>query len=657
MHFTKRAEKIFIQQEIYSHQPNTTPSSPIRRCSEKRVKQGDFTIMELKLRRKMFAAIAVLFITMLAMPVHSWAQGTAKIILEAHDVWGDGSGYQLLLDADHNLYGDKIPVEGPIWDNNNPPADLYNGFEYTIPVGADPSTTPKHMVVDGEESIEIPAGIYDFCIAAPQAGTKIWIAGDADGPTRGNDYKFEAGKTYRFTMHIVHDVNNDGAKLLITEDGKIETYQLWVAGTQVTSDNCNDLPHTKGIVLYDPSTKVLSLYDATINVYGTDEAIKTSMNDLTIRMEGTNTLASTDGHALNIEKGNCTITGGGKMELTGKNFGLYVAPNASLTIDNSGIESKGSVGNELAGAEITINNASVRAKGNTYASMCGIQTLSLNGCSIVQPKGASFDASLAGVALNGQLVKDEVVIKAQELTYYDIEVAGTRVTSANYKTLSKLDNVSGTILYDPATNVLTFQDVSVAGTINAVVSHSDGLTIKLIGNNNLTTEYVVLSFTAPLTITGGGTLNAKSLKDCAIYANQTDLTIDNCTVNAESTVYGIAGDGGEKEHLTIKNADVTAIGPQYGSVSDFASLTLIGCNIVQPEGATFDPAKHGIVLNDDPVKTKVTIKKDPTGISAATAEPTVPQSIYSVSGVRLSGEFKNLPKGVYIVNGRKVVKP
>ena len=97
-------------------------------------------------------------------------------------MWGDGSGYQLLLDADHNLYGDKIPVEGPIWDDNNPPANLYSGFEYTIPANADPSTTTKHMVVDGEESIDIPAGIYDFCIVAPQAGTKIWIAGDADGP-------------------------------------------------------------------------------------------------------------------------------------------------------------------------------------------------------------------------------------------------------------------------------------------------------------------------------------------------------------------------------------------------------------------------------------------------------------------------------------------
>ena len=78
------------------------------------------------------------------------------------------------------------------------------------------------MVVDGEESIDIPAGIYDFCIVAPQAGTKNMDCGRCRRTTRGNDYKFEAGKTYRFTMHIVHEVNNDGAKLLITEDGKIE---------------------------------------------------------------------------------------------------------------------------------------------------------------------------------------------------------------------------------------------------------------------------------------------------------------------------------------------------------------------------------------------------------------------------------------------------
>ena len=53
--------------------------------------------------------MVALFIAMLALTTSAHAQGTARIILEAHNVWGDGSGYQLLLDADHNLYGEKIP--------------------------------------------------------------------------------------------------------------------------------------------------------------------------------------------------------------------------------------------------------------------------------------------------------------------------------------------------------------------------------------------------------------------------------------------------------------------------------------------------------------------------------------------------------------------
>ena len=31
-------------------------------------------------------------------------EGYAKVTLTAGDVWGDGSGYQMLLDADHNTY-------------------------------------------------------------------------------------------------------------------------------------------------------------------------------------------------------------------------------------------------------------------------------------------------------------------------------------------------------------------------------------------------------------------------------------------------------------------------------------------------------------------------------------------------------------------------
>ena len=212
-----------------------------------------------RLHKHTFAAMTALLVTMFALSQTARAQaaGMARITLEAHNVWGDGSGYQLLLDADHNLYGGVIPTSGPMWDDNNPPTELFKDFEYKIPANADPSTTPQYMVVDGEDYIEIPAGIYDFCIVAPQADQKIWIAGDADGTTRGDDCEFEAGKTYRFTMHIVQSANNDGARLTITENGEPAKFNLWVGDTQVTAENFKSVPVTDGTAQYDPLSKRL----------------------------------------------------------------------------------------------------------------------------------------------------------------------------------------------------------------------------------------------------------------------------------------------------------------------------------------------------------------------------------------------------------------
>ena len=45
-------------------------------------------------------------------------------------------------------------------------------------------------------------------------------------------------------------------------------YELWVAGTQVTSENCNDLSVIEGVsgtVVYDNNTKTLTLNNATIS--------------------------------------------------------------------------------------------------------------------------------------------------------------------------------------------------------------------------------------------------------------------------------------------------------------------------------------------------------------------------------------------------------
>ena len=243
-------------------------------------------------------------------------------------------------------------------------------------------------------------------------------------------------------------------------------------------------------------------------------------------------------------------------------------------------------------------------------------------------------------------------------TEYDLTICGTKVTSANCNDLSKIDGVSGTAKYDPSNKVLTLQNATInSNTTNAIVSYIDDLTIKVVGTNNLATaDNSTLSFRNPLFILGGGVLNVKSKTECAIYANGTNLTIESCTVNAEGGAYGIAGNNGENEKLTIRNAKVTAIGTGYGSLCDFAELNMVDSYIIEPSGATFSSSKHGIVLNGEIVKSKVVIKKDPTAIETPTADNTAVQGIYTLNGVRMSGELKDLPKGVYIVNGKKVVK-
>ena len=243
-------------------------------------------------------------------------------------------------------------------------------------------------------------------------------------------------------------------------------------------------------------------------------------------------------------------------------------------------------------------------------------------------------------------------------TEYDLWIAGTQVTSANCNDLSTIKGVRGIVKYDPANKVLTLQGATIScNNSQAIRSYIDGLTIKVVGTNKLITAGLAsLKFTQPLTITGGGVLNAKSESNCAIYAAETHLTIDNCTVNAESGGYGIAGWNGSSEKFTIKNATVTAIGTGDGSIRDFAEFETIGCKITEPTGATFDPSKHGVVLNGELVKSKVVIKKNSTAIETPTADNKAKQGIYTIGGVKLNGEVKDLPKGIYIVNGKKVVK-
>ena len=669
------------------------------------------------------------------------------------------------------------------------------------------------------------------------------------------------------------------------------TYDLEIAGVQVTSANCSDLsviPDVTGTVKYDPATKVLTLDGATIRKTNTSAAIKSSIDGLTIKVIGTNTL-TTSKTTLYFQKP-LTITGGGVLNANSGTTCAIFANEINLTIDGCTVNAKGVygiIGNNASSKTLTIKNSTVTAEG-TDGSIDAFASLTLDGCTITEPEGAAFDASLKAIALNGQKVKSRVVIipalsnmsryitltvkqystikldfkavadgthvsivngstmrdiivdtdwkgtdyytaavstkmkiygdltgfdcggnganltaidvshntqltelscfnnrllsnldvsrntqltwlnctgnnlssldvsRNTKLTYlncggnafttetiddiycalpvrqaaadariyplgkssdpeaitvlatnaqnaidknwhvkyasngtdiattgtyrcptttYALEIAGVQVTSANCSDLSVIDSVSGTVKYDPANKVLTLQNATIQiNTTKAIKSNIDGLTIKVIGTNNLTTgNNTALYLTEPLTITGGGVLNAKSGGECGIYANETNLTIDGCTVNAKGK-WGIAGWNGSSETLTIKNSTVTAEGTS-GSITDFASLPMIGCSITEPEGAAFDASLKAVALGGAIVKSKVVISKISTDIAEAATEQALTLypnpvaevlylsatartiRIYDMYGIEVAYatdtdrvEVSHLPAGVYTVN-------
>ena len=143
-------------------------------------------------------------------------EGFAQVTLTAGDVWGDGSGYQMLLDADAAAYGAIIPETGPLTSGGDVSADIYAEFEYKIPENADGALATANIVMNSSVTITIPAGTYDWCITNPTAGDRMWIAstnGTVGG--RADDFEFVSGVAYEFVVSL--GGSNDKVDLVVDD--------------------------------------------------------------------------------------------------------------------------------------------------------------------------------------------------------------------------------------------------------------------------------------------------------------------------------------------------------------------------------------------------------------------------------------------------------
>ncbi len=443
-----------------------------------------------------------------------------------------------------------------------------------------------------------------------------------------------------------------------------ENYGFKVAGVDVTSDNYLDLTEINGVsgkVYFDPNTRTLTLDNATIEADTYNAILNKTCKYLVIELLGTNTINVTSAAGLYMCE-STTIVGGSGSKLTVKNDRCAVLFESSpLEIVNCWLEVEGEWGisadSDVAEEVLTIRNSHVEATGPT-GSICDIANLELEGCHIDIPSKAAYNADTKSVAVNGETVKEKVVIEPDS---YGIYIADKPVTTLNYKDLTSIYGVSGSASYDPDTKTLTLDNATIernstdgTGIVNKTVSD---FTVKLIGKNTVTADLASMVLNQTSTITGDGSLHLTSKRFCGLDMENASVTIDNTSLFVKGG-YGIAGFiGAKSEVLTVRNSYVEAEGSGSGSISLISDLILDNCAITQPVGAKFDADQKAVVLNGEVLKSKVVIEPVNNSIGTITADvPARKQGIYNLNGVKLTQQWNDLPAGIYIVDGVKRVK-
>ena len=423
----------------------------------------------------------------------------------------------------------------------------------------------------------------------------------------GSDILKPAGAVWDYSKNAVCDASGN----VIKDEVVIAVSRLEIAGVKVTSANCSDLsviPGVKGKVSYDPTTKTLTLEDATIDV-GDPNGIDAS-DELTCVVKGEVSITSNNRSAMMLQS-NAIIKGNGQLTLKSReSCGIFME---ALLIEGCTVYAEGEWGiageGGSGGESLTIRNASVTAKG-TEASIGSFRNFTLEGCSITKPAGAVWNADKHAVCdASGNFITDEVVIAPVE--EYGLKIAGVWVNSANCSDLSVIPGVTGKVSYDPTTKTLTLEDASIdVGEKHLGISPSGELTCVVKGKVSITSNWNAMVFYKNAIIKGNGQLSIKSSERCVIYT-EAALLIEGCTVYAEG-VFGIAGkDGSSGESLTIRNAFVTAKGRGRGSICDLANFTLEGCEITKPAGAVWNADEHAVcdasgnVITDEVVITPV----------------------------------------------------
>ena len=317
-------------------------------------------------------------------------------------------------------------------------------------------------------------------------------------------------------------------------------YELWIAGKQLTSENCTNISKDNGFLgvtvaeggkfSYDKANNKLLIKDVTVDSKELD-AIKHQIVDLTIEVEGTNTL-NAEGKAKGLFcLGFTKLEGKGSLTITVKNIGIFSDKADELSISDITLNISGQWGisGGLLRPKLTINNAIVIAKGEQRA-MDDLADLSLSNCAIVTPEVSEFRSGSI-VDINA----DKWATKVEIAPTYGLYIAGKQVHALNYNKIDKDHGFTGVTIadggecrYDKEKNTLFMKDVTIAAGDNqsAVMNYNYKLLIKVEGTNRWSATNRAAFFNRGVESTisgeeGKGKLEVTSKDSAAVFVHKT----------------------------------------------------------------------------------------------------------------------------------------
>ena len=272
-------------------------------------------------------------------------------------------------------------------------------------------------------------------------------------------------------------------------------YGIRVADVYVNSENAANIKSDAitGKVSYDDATKTLILDNATITAASTRGIFNEGIQDLTIKLIGTNKITASSVNSTGISAYmSLLITGTGSLSVySEKHSGIYI--NSTVTIKDCNVDITGRWGisgyDGLEGETLIINNSTVKAKGER-GSICDLMKFSLIASEITKPQGAVWSDDKKCLVLNGSKITDEVIITPKSTGIStSVTDSGIHLWSNNGTLYISTDNT------DSASEAQIFNiDGQTVGTVaiynnKTAINLPAGIYVVRIGN---TTEKVIV---------------------------------------------------------------------------------------------------------------------------------------------------------------------